>query len=65
MDSLTPRERDVVRLLAQGKRHADIARDLCIEYTTVVQHAASARRKTGMETTMQLAIKASIELRRD
>lgn len=65
MDSLTPREQDVVRLLAQGKRHGDIARELCIEYDTVCKHAASARRKTGMGTTMQLAIKASIELRRE
>lgn len=62
MDALTPRERDVVRLLAAGKRHGDIARELCIEYDTVCKHAASARRKTGIETTMQLAIKAAHEL---
>lgn len=65
MDSLTQREQDVVRLLAQGRRYADIASTLHIEYDTVCKHAASARRKTGMETTMQLAIKASIEIRRD
>lgn len=64
MDSLTAREQDVVRLLAQGMRYSDIARALCIEYTTVTQHAAAARRKTGAGTTMQLAIKAAHELYR-
>jgi DNA-binding NarL/FixJ family response regulator len=65
MDSLTQREQDVVRLLAQGMRHGDIARTLCIEYDTVCKHAAAARRKTGAGTTMQLAVKAAVELRKD
>ena len=65
MDNLTQREQEVVRLLAQGKRQTDIARELCIEYDTVRRHAWAARQKTGSETTMQLAIKASIELRKE
>ena len=65
MDNLTQREQEVVRLLAQGMRHGDIARALCIEYDTVCKHAAAARRKTGTGTTMQLATKASIELRKE
>jgi DNA-binding NarL/FixJ family response regulator len=64
MDSLTQREQDVVRLLAQGMRHGDIARALHIEYDTVCKHAAAARRKTGADTTMQLAIKVAHELNR-
>jgi len=65
MDSLTQREQDVVRLLAQGLRHGDIARQLCIEYDTVCKHAAAARRKTGTGSTMQLAVKAAVELRKE
>jgi DNA-binding NarL/FixJ family response regulator len=65
MDVLTPREREVVRLLAQGMAQTDIARVLCIEYTTVKKHAAAARQKTGSESTMKLAIKAAGVLRGD
>jgi len=41
----------------------EIARRLCVEYTTVTKHAAAARQKTGSSTTMQLAIKAAGALR--
>ena len=59
MTVLTNREREVVELLAQGKRQVDIARILCIEVDTVWKHVASAKRKTGNETTTQMAIKAA------
>jgi len=58
MSVLTPREQEVVRLLAQGMAQTEIARVLHIEYTTVTKHAAAARQKTGCNTT-QLAIKAA------
>ena len=63
MASLTNREREVVELLAQGVSQVEIARRLCVEYTTVTKHAAAARQKTGSSTTMQLAIKAAGALR--
>ncbi len=59
MATLTVREREVVELLAQGLPQTEIARRLCIEYTTVTKHAAAARLKTGSKTTMQMAIKAA------
>ena len=59
MSSLTNREHEVVELLAQGMPQTEIARRLCIEYTTVTKHAAAARLKTGSKTTMQMAIKAA------
>ena len=59
MATLTTREREVVELLAQGLPQTEIARRLCIEYTTVTKHAASARQKTGSANTMQMAIKAA------
>ena len=65
MASLTTREREVVELLAQGLPQTEIARRLCIEYTTVTKHAAAARQKTGSSTTMQLAIKAAGVLRQE
>ena len=65
MASLTNREREVVELLAQGLPQTEIARRLCIEYTTVTKHAAAARQKTGSSTTMQLAIKAAGALRQE
>lgn len=64
MASLTAREREVVELLAQGLPQTEIARRLCIEYTTVTKHAAAARQKTGCNT-MQLAIKAAGVLRQE
>jgi two-component system, LuxR family, response regulator FixJ len=63
MTVLTNREREVVELLAQGVPQTEIARRLCIEYTTVQKHAQAARQKTGCGTTMQLAIKAAWALR--
>ena len=63
MDVLTPREKEVVELLAQGVPQVEIARRLHIEYTTVTKHVAAARQKTGGGTTMQLAIKAAGVLR--
>ena len=64
MSSLTNREREVVELLAQGMPQTEIARRLCIEYTTVTKHAAAARLKTGSKMTMQMAIKAAGVLRK-
>lgn len=63
MASLTNREREVVELLAQGLPQTEIARRLCIEYTTVRKHIEGARQKTGSSTTMQLAIKVAGVLR--
>ena len=65
MATLTVREREVVELLAQGISQVEIARRLCIEYTTVTKHAAAARQKTGSASTMQLAIKAAGVLRQE
>ena len=65
MATLTVREREVVELLAQGISQVEIARRLCIEYTTVTKHAAAARQKTGSASTMQFAIKTAGVLRQE
>jgi DNA-binding CsgD family transcriptional regulator len=64
MDKLTSREREVVRLLADGRRPADIARQLSISRRTVYVHVQNARGKTGTGSAFDLAVKAAVELQK-
>jgi DNA-binding NarL/FixJ family response regulator len=50
LDRLTPRQREVVRLLGQGKRTAEIAVLLGLSVRTVEFHRAGARRALGITT---------------
>jgi DNA-binding CsgD family transcriptional regulator len=52
---LTPRERDVARLVAQGKANRAIARALGIGERTVEGYVAAALQKLGFSTRVQLA----------
>ncbi len=61
MSTLTQREREVVRLLAQGRTPGEIATILCICKATVYDHISAARDKTATSSTLELAIKASKE----
>jgi DNA-binding NarL/FixJ family response regulator len=45
--TLTPREREVVQLLAEGRRNKDIARRLGVGVKTVETHRAAVMRKVG------------------
>lgn len=47
VDLLTDRERDIVRLLAQGMSNAEIADSLVVETTTVTSHLSRAMTKLG------------------
>ncbi len=58
---LTEREREVVRLLAQGKKTTEIAELLCRSVTTVRSHKVSAMRKLGVRTTREL-VQAAVRL---
>jgi DNA-binding CsgD family transcriptional regulator len=51
--SLTPREREVARLLDDHLTQAEVAAKLGISVRTVEHHAASLRQKTGSPTTRQ------------
>jgi len=51
---LTPREMEVVQLIAQGKRISDIARILSRSPATVRAHKASAMRKLSVHSTAEL-----------
>ncbi len=51
---LSPRERDVLRLLADGKRSIEIADELGISSATVDVHRRNIREKLGLNTTADL-----------
>ncbi len=55
---LTPRETDVVRLVAQGRRNKEIARDLGISEGTVKMHLHNLYEKLGVSSRTELAILA-------
>ena len=61
MSRLTRREREVVALLAQGKRQTEIARVLCVSSRTVEAHVRNARGKTGATSAFDLAVRAAVE----
>lgn len=61
MSKLTAREKEVVRLLAQGQRQTDIARALCVSPRTVEAHVRNARTKTGAASAFDLAVRAAVE----
>lgn len=53
IDELTKRERDVLRLLAQGLSQADIARSLVISPKTVATHIQHVLEKLGVRSRAQ------------
>jgi len=55
---LTEREREVLRLLAQGKSNKEIAHDLQIGEQTVKTHVAHILSKLGMSSRTQAALYA-------
>jgi DNA-binding NarL/FixJ family response regulator len=54
LDLLTPRERDVLRLLARGYAYKEIASELFISVKTVETHVSSVLRKTQMSNRYEL-----------
>lgn len=51
---LTPRQREVLRLLAQGRRIKEIAADLNLSVRTVEDHKARLMQTLGLESTADL-----------
>ena len=51
---LTPREREVLRLIALGHTNAEIAQMLYVSIRTVENHRASVMRKLGLHTRAEL-----------
>jgi pimeloyl-ACP methyl ester carboxylesterase/DNA-binding CsgD family transcriptional regulator len=58
-DELTPRERDVLRLVAEGKSDADIAQELVLSPHTVHRHVSNILRKLGLHSRAAAAAQAA------
>jgi DNA-binding NarL/FixJ family response regulator len=54
LDQLTPREREVLRLIARGYTYKEIAKELFISAKTVESHVSSVLRKLQLSTRHQL-----------
>lgn len=57
-DTLTEREREVLRLVAEGNTNADIAAQLFISARTVETHRAHAMKKLGLRSHIEVALYA-------
>ena len=53
---LTPRELDIILLLAQGMSNDEIARELVLEQSTVKSHLARILPKLGVRSRLQAAV---------
>jgi DNA-binding NarL/FixJ family response regulator len=54
VDPLTPREQQVVKLIAEAYTNEQIARELVISVKTVERHRANLMEKLGMRDRVQL-----------
>ena len=58
-DSLTPTERAIVDLVAQGLTNPEVAARLFVSRSTVKHHLAKVMHKTGLDSRVKLAREAS------
>ncbi len=58
LPTLTPRERDIVRILSRGASNKDIARELDLAESTVKIHVRNVLRKLNLSSRVQIAIHA-------
>jgi two-component system nitrate/nitrite response regulator NarL len=59
LSSLTPRERQVLGMMAEGKDNRDMAGELAISYTTVRSHVRHLLQKLGARSKLEAVVKAA------
>ena len=57
-ESLSQREREVLKLIAEGYKNKEIAEDLCISLKTVEKHRANLMKKLDLHNTAALTVYA-------
>ncbi len=57
--ALSEREREILRLVAQGRDNTEIAQELYLSPSTVKNHVSSILEKLGVKTRVQAAVRAS------
>lgn len=57
-DALTPRERDVLRLIGEGRRNAEVAQALSLTDSTVASYVKAIYAKLGISNRAEAALKA-------
>lgn len=62
--NMTPRQREVADLLAEGKAPKQVARELGIATHTVRVHIMNAKRRAGARSTLQLIVQTAKERQR-
>jgi DNA-binding NarL/FixJ family response regulator len=58
-EQLTPRERDVLRLVAEGRTNQEIGRELTLSLSTVKTHVEHILAKLGVSDRTQAAVRAA------
>ena len=58
LERLTPREKEVLRMMAEGTSSRDIAKKMGISYTTVRTHIRSLGSKLGVHSKLEAIVKA-------
>jgi DNA-binding NarL/FixJ family response regulator len=61
LGALTPRERQVVELVAAGRSNKAIAKELFISPATAARHVANIMAKLGFNTRAQIAAWAAVD----